>query len=119
MYQSTRSIQAINKISRQEGWALSGGGADTTPKVKSDYRLERYDEADLFLTDQQVWSHVIAQAIAGNDLHRDALACLRDHGPVDFARLIRGISSHQHIALIAIGLTMDSERVQALLKEVA
>jgi hypothetical protein len=120
LYRSTRSIKDLNKIVLpEEGWALSYSGIDSTPHTESAYRLERDDEAGLFPSDQHAWAHVVTQALAGSTLHRDALACLRDHGPVDFARVLDNISSHQRISLISIGLTMSSDRVQTLLKEAA
>ncbi len=111
MHLSSRTIDEVNDLALLEGWALFYSGSDSTEEVDSDYRLERDDEMEKFPDDGAAAAHVIAQALEGSSLHRDALDCLRQNGPVDFAYTLTALSAHERLALSKIGLSMEPDQI--------
>ncbi|AMO44286.1 hypothetical protein DSS3P8_228 [Roseobacter phage DSS3P8] len=77
-----------------EGWGLfETMGTDDSGSL----RIERIDfpegpqfDGPVFEGDAEAWQHVMARAMAGSALHRDAIARVADDNPseLDFAREI-------------------------------
>ena len=68
-----------NKQAETEGWFITEVGAPGDM-----YRLEKDDEAKVFLTDQDAWTFVINKAIVGSIYHISALKFLEVNDTTDF-----------------------------------
>lgn len=80
-----------NKQALAEGWAVSEVGA------KGDmFRLERDDEAAVFLTDQDAWTFVVNKATGGSRYHIAALKFLQANDCADFELI------ETHAALLGV-----------------
>lgn len=87
-----------NKQAITEGWGVSEVGAPGDM-----WRLEKIDEAQVFLTDQDAWTFVINKAIGGSLYHISALKFLEANDCADFelienhAALVCGSNSVSHL----------------------
>jgi hypothetical protein len=73
-----------------EGWAISEVGA-----VGDMYRLEKCDDAQVFLTDQDAWMFVGRKALEGSLYHIRALKFLEANDCADFELIENHVCLHQ------------------------
>lgn len=72
----TTWTNADSDAATAEGWDVFN--VDATPGSADRTRLERSDEAEIFPGDYEAWIHVVTRAAAGSDLHKRALAVVRE-----------------------------------------
>lgn len=68
-----------------EGWdVFDSGGSENGP-----FQICMRDDMDSgFLTDEEVWQHVVDEAREGSALHRRALDFVREHNPAEYETII-------------------------------
>jgi hypothetical protein len=74
--------QFDNTYAIKEGWCISEVGSDTP------FRLEKYDEAMIFESDQEAWEFVYDMAVKGSYYHSSALAYLIKHSPKELNTIV-------------------------------
>ena len=80
------TADAINRQTDAEGWALfHTSGTDDI----GEYRIERYDEAEIFPNDPAAWAHVVARALAGSEPHRAALAFIKAENATEWTEILQ------------------------------
>jgi hypothetical protein len=67
-----------------EGWDLFESDGEHGTKIE----LQAWNDAGIFKGDDQAWRHVVDRAIAGSELHRAALAHLREINPAEYKNIV-------------------------------
>lgn len=68
-----------------QGWSIfECTGSDNGP-----YQLQCCDDDDVFLDDAAAWGYVVKCARGGSEYHKQALAYLRDHNPMEIKAIER------------------------------
>lgn len=74
-----------NRRAMLEGWAIC---QTTGTNDDGDWRIERIDHSRIFLSDNDVWTHVINQAVFVHDLyHLSALKFIEVNNWTEFERI--------------------------------
>jgi hypothetical protein len=72
----------VNSVGHIEGWTVSSTDQPETP-----YQLQKLDIREVFVTDNDAWTHVYRLAKAGSFVHRQALSFLRKTSPKEYAAI--------------------------------
>ncbi len=83
-----------NERAFQEGWYIcecSGSSNGTWQLVQVDDPTSHEPSlpAHSFNGDEDAWKHVVKQALAGSQYHRNALTFIQTHNPLEWSALLR------------------------------
>jgi hypothetical protein len=68
----------------QEGWdILAVDGND------DELQIQKADDDDKFSSDDEVWQHIIAKAIAGSEFHRKIISFIKQSNPKEFGDFVK------------------------------
>jgi hypothetical protein len=85
MNQTTISLTEDDHLhAAQEGWDIFAVNSN-----EDEYQIQKADDDDKFVTDDEVWDFIINKAILGSEFHRKIIAFIKQSTPTEFNSFVK------------------------------